>query len=152
TLLGPRIVADATAVMPLVHSAVPDRFDLSVADLVYALGDDRAKAFLAADLATYPTLSRQLEVARRRLAGDEPGRDWCGAWRVALRPPAQPATGGQPSFATSDAGRDLRVGSIAAAYGQLKHNYVLVAGEPYSESGCAIPDGFVEPVPAAYAA
>jgi uncharacterized protein DUF3160 len=39
---------------------------------------------------------------------------------------------------------------MTAAYGQLKHNYVLMAGQPYSEFGCAIPDGYVEPVPAAY--
>ena len=46
----------------------------------------------------------------------------------------------------------LRLNSIAAAYGQLKHNYVLVAGQPYAEFGCEIPDGYVEPVPAAYEA
>src|SRR5262249_24291169 len=55
-------------------------------------------------------------------------------------------------YVTGEAGADLRLNTIAAAYGQLKHNYVLVAGQPYAEFGCQIPDGYVEPVPAAYAA
>jgi hypothetical protein len=138
--------------MALVHDVVPDRYDLSVADLVYALGDDRAKAFLAGDLAKFPSLSHQLDVARGQLAEIAPGDDLYSNWLVAIRELARPITGTQPGFFSSEAGRDLRVDSVAAAYGQLKHDYVLVAGEPYSSFGCAIPDGYVEPVPAAYAA
>jgi hypothetical protein len=50
------------------------------------------------------------------------------------------------------AGRDLRLNSTVAAFAQLKHNYVLIAGQEYNEGGCEIPDGYVEPVPAVYAA
>jgi hypothetical protein len=45
---------------------------------------------------------------------------------------------------------DLRLDSAIAAFGQIKHNYVLIAGESYFEGGCEIPDGYVEPAPAVY--
>jgi hypothetical protein len=51
-----------------------------------------------------------------------------------------------PAFA------DLRINSAVAAFGQLRHNYVLVAGQGYDTAGCEIPDGWVEPVPEVYAA
>src|SRR5262245_18122741 len=33
---------------------------------------------------------------------------------------------------------------------QLRHGNVLLAGQPYDEDGCVIPDGWVEPVPAVW--
>jgi hypothetical protein len=152
TLIGPRIVADATALMPLVHGAVPTRNTVHVADVAYSLGLDRARPYLAADLARFPTLAAQLDVARK-LAHDAPASgDLYAAWLAAIRALAEPAPGALPAYLTGDAGADLRLNSIAAAYGQLKHNYALMAGQTYSEFGCAIPDGYVEPAPAAYAA
>ncbi|MBV9833679.1 MAG: DUF3160 domain-containing protein, partial [Alphaproteobacteria bacterium] len=74
------------------------------------------------------------------------------AWLTAIRALAVVPKGTLPSFLTDKTGQDLRLNTIAAAYGQLKHNYVLVAGQPYAEFGCEIPDGYVEPVPAAYKA
>ena len=50
----------------------------------------------------------------------------------------------------TELGKDLRMSTIAAAYGQLKHDFVLVAGEPYAQFGCEIPDGYVEPAAGAY--
>ncbi|HEX8106568.1 MAG TPA: DUF3160 domain-containing protein, partial [Kofleriaceae bacterium] len=76
--------------------------------------------------------------------------DLYSAWYAAIRALAVTPVGALPSFATSDAGADLRFNTMTAAYGQLKHNYVLMAGQPYSEFGCEIPDGYVEPAPAAY--
>jgi hypothetical protein len=55
-----------------------------------------------------------------------------------------------PSFLSGEAGADLRLNTIAAAYGEIKHNYALVEGQAYAEVGCEIPDGYVEPAPAAY--
>src|SRR6185436_14010472 len=94
----------------------------------------------------------QLEASRRIVAGAPAGDDLYGAWWSAIRALAATPDGALPSFAATPAGRDLRLNTIAAAYGQLKHNYVLMAGQPYSEFGCEIPDGYVEPVPAAYRA
>ena len=150
TLIGPRIVADAGALMPLVNSAVPGRQGLGVADVAYAFGLDRAKRYLAKDLSAFPALDGQLEVARAQIAGARAGDDLYGAWLAAIRALAQAPDGASPSFQEGEAGKDLRLNTIAAAYGQLKHDYVLVAGQPYAEFGCEIPDGFVEPAPAAY--
>ena len=152
TLIGPRIVADASALMPLVNGAVPDRHRLGVADVAYILGLDHAKTYLSKDLAAFPTLSSQLEVARGQVASTRAGDDLYGAWLTAIRGLAQAPDGIVPSFLTGAAGDDLRLNTIAAAYGQLKHNYVLVAGQPYAEFGCEIPEGYVEPAPAAYEA
>lgn len=152
TLIGPRIVADASALMPLVNGVVPDRYRLGVADVAYILGLDRAKTYLSKDLAAFPTLSSQLEVARAQMASTRAGDDLYGAWLTAIRGLALAPDGIVPSFLTGAAGDDLRLNTIAAAYGHLKHNYVLVAGQPYAEFGCQIPEGYVEPAPAAYEA
>jgi hypothetical protein len=152
TLIGARVVADAGALTLLVNGAVPDRHRLGVADVAYTFGLDRARRYLAKDLATFPTLAGQLEIARAQVASAAPGDDLYGAWLAAIRALARVPDGTQPSFLTTDDGADLRLNTIAAAFGQLKHNYVLVAGQPYAEFGCEIPDGYVEPVPAAYEA
>jgi hypothetical protein len=150
TLIGPRVVPDAHALMPLVNSAVPDRNTVHAADVVYSLGLDRARRYLAADLAAFPALDGQLAVARTIAQSARPGDDLYSAWYAAIRALAVTPAGALPSFLAGDAGADLRFNTMTAAYGQLKHNYVLMAGQPYSEFGCAIPDGYVEPVPAVY--
>ncbi len=152
TLIGPRIVADAGALTLLVNNAVPDRHSPGVEDIAYTFGLDRAKTYLAKDLAAFPALDSQLEVARAKVGSTSAGDDLYSAWLAAIRALADAPVGTQPSFLTSEAGEDLRLNTIAAAYGQLKHNYVLVEGQPYAEFGCQIPDGYVEPVPAAYEA
>jgi hypothetical protein len=152
TLIGPRVVTDAGALTLLVNSAVPDRDRIGVADIAYMFGLDRAKTYLVKDLAKFPTLGSQLEVARVQVAHTTPSDDLYGAWLTAIRALADAPEGSLPSFLTSKAGEDLRLNTIAAAYGQLKHNYVLVAGQPYAEFGCEIPDGYVEPAPGAYEA
>jgi len=61
TLIGARIVVDANALTLLVNGAVPDRHHLGIADVAYTFGLDRAKSYLAKDLAAFPTLARELE-------------------------------------------------------------------------------------------
>ena len=56
TLIGPRIVPDAHAIMSIVNSAVPNRTKIGVADVAYLLGFDHAKTYLAHDLAEFPNL------------------------------------------------------------------------------------------------
>jgi hypothetical protein len=150
TLIGPRVVPDAHALMPLVNTAVPGRNTVHAADVMYSLGLDRARHYLAADLTAFPALAGQLAVARTIAQSTRLGDDLYSAWYAAIRALAVTPAGALPSFATTDAGADLRFNTMTAAYGQLKHNYVLMAGQPYSEFGCEIPDGYVEPVPAAY--
>src|SRR5262249_1471094 len=124
TLIGPRIVADAGALTLLANGAVPDRNQLRIADLAYTFRLDRAKTWLAKDLAAFPTLGRQLEAARAQIARAPFGDDLYGAWLAAICAFADPAEGTLPSFLEGPAGADLRLNSIAAAYGQIKHNYV----------------------------
>ncbi len=151
TLLGPRVVPDAAATRPLVQGEVPNRENLGAADMAYALGHDHARDYLAAERAKYPTLDHQLDVARGIVQHAPRGSDdMYSAWLDAITDLAQPPTGARPSFTSTPAFADLRINSALAAFGQLKHNFVLVAGESYFEGGCEIPDGYVEAAPATY--
>jgi hypothetical protein len=151
TMLGPRVVFDAQATRPLVHGELPDRYDLGVADIAYALGHDRAKTYLASDLAKYPQLPAALDKARAIAQRPIEGNDLYGAWFGAIRALAEKPQGELPSFMKRESFADLRIDETVAAYGQLKHNHVLLAGQPYDEGACEVPDGFVEPVPATWA-
>ena len=149
TFLGPRVVADAAAFRPLVNSEVDGRYMIGSGDVAYVLGLDRGKTYLAADLAKYPALGPKLDVARGVVASAPDAGDLYGAWLGALRGVAAPVAslGVVPSFMTTPAYDDLRVNTLVAGYGQIRHNYVLMAGQSYDEGGCRIPDGWVEPLP-----
>jgi Protein of unknown function (DUF3160) len=151
TLLGPRIGADAEALGHLVHAEVDGRDLAHAGDVAFLLGHDRAKKLIARDLAAYPSLDKELSAGRKKLANVRPD-DLYSAWLAAIRELSSEPEGTLPSYMKRDAFRDLRINSTIAAYGELRHNYLLIAGESYSEGGCEIPDGFVEPAPAVYQA
>ena len=152
TLLGPRVVADATAFRSLVHSEVDQRYLVHAGDVATVLGLDRGKVYIADDLKKYPGLDGQLGIARKTLdaalANDAGGL--YDAWLWALHSVAMKPDGALPSFMSTEAYDDLRLNTLVAGYGQLRHNFVLIAGQSYDEGGCEIPDGFVEPLPAVY--
>jgi hypothetical protein len=150
TLLGPRVVADTAAFRPLLHTEVPERRLVRPGDVAYVLGLDRGKAWLEGDLATFPTLSDALDRARAGLASAPDAGDLYGAWLSAVEGVAHAPQGALPSFMSTAAYDDLRMNSIVAGYGQLRHNYVLMAGQAYDEGGCEIPDGWIEPLPDVY--
>ncbi|HEX7840843.1 MAG TPA: DUF3160 domain-containing protein [Kofleriaceae bacterium] len=151
TLLGPRVVPDAAATRPLVSGEVPDRTALSAADMAYALGHDRAKSYLAGEIKRYPALDHQLDVARQVMAGaPRSDTDLYSAWLGAVIALGDKPYGAWPSFTRTPAYADFRISSALAAFGHIKHNYVLIAGESYFEGGCTIPDGYVEPAPGTY--
>jgi hypothetical protein len=152
TFLGPRVVADTAAFRPLVNSEVGGRYMIGAGDVAYVLGLDRGKAYLAADLAKYPSLGGKLDVARGVVSSAPDAGDLYGAWLGAVRGAAAPVSGlgVVPSFMTTPAYDDLRVNTLVAGYGQIRHNYVLMAGQSYDEGGCHIPDGWVEPLPGVY--
>ncbi len=152
TLLGPRVVADTTATRALGNPDVAGRDLVHVPDMAYALGHDRAKRYLTNELATYPSLATQLDVARRIVHAPLAGDDLYAHWFDAIRSLATRVGGDIPSFMDGDAYQDLRMNSAVAAFGQIRHNYVLMAGQGYNEGGCEIPDGYVEPAPAVYGA
>ena len=54
-----------------------------------------------------------------------------------------------PRFAKTPEYADARLNSALVGFGQLRHAYILLAGQGYDAYGCEIPDGYVEPhVPA----
>jgi hypothetical protein len=152
TLLGPRVVPDAAVTRPLVNFEVPGRGWAGIADVAYALGHDHARRYLEAEIRRYPALGPGLEQARALLTKAPTGPDTglYGAWLAAIRALAERPRGQVPAFQQTTAFADLRLNSTAAAWAQIKHNYVLLAGQPYDEGGCEIPDGYVDPVPAVY--
>ena len=157
TMFGPRIVADTTATRALVHDEISSRYMLHSFDMAYAFGDDRAKQYLKSDLAAFPKLGKQLDVARGLVQGAKSGGDlyagWASAIRVlAKRAPSVTASTVVPSFMETGAYGDMHLDSVIAAFGQLRHNNVLVVAQGYDAYGCEIPDGWVEPLPDAYEA
>lgn len=146
SLLGPRVTPDTAAQRPLVHGETPNRFNLHAADMAFLLGHDRARDHLQSDLQQFPELQQQLTKARKQME-DIQGQDLYSTWLLAIRSLSKPPPKNGPSFVFSKPFRDLRINSTVAAYGQLRRNNVLIAGQTYEEGGCEIPDGYVEPAP-----
>lgn len=151
TMLGARVTGDTGTLGPLTHSEVPGRYLPTASDVAYVLGHDRAKVHLTKELAAHPDLGLALDRSRARLAAAPVRESLYDAWLSAVRGLAAPPQGVTPSFMRTPEFADLRVDEAVAAYGQLRHNFVLMAGQEYSEGGCEIPDGWVDPVPAVYA-
>jgi hypothetical protein len=150
TFLGPRIVVDSAALMPLVEPYVADRTNLGAADVAFALGHDRARVYLKSELAKHPDLEKGLGAARWILEPPYGGEDLYSVWLQAVRGLADSPPGVKPSFMSTEAHADLRIDSAVAGFGEIRHNYVLIAAQTYFQGGCAIPDAFVEPAPSTY--
>lgn len=149
TMLGPRIVPDTRVETNLVHSTIDGRPMPSFADVAFILGSDRAKVYLAGEFARYPSLEKALEKGRGEIETIDRASLYT-AWLAAIRDGSATPSGAVPSFMKTAAYADMKVNTTVAAYGQLRHNYVLIAGQAYDEGGCEIPDGYVEPNLALY--
>jgi hypothetical protein len=144
TVLGPRITADNEALWSLTSGRGPD---LRGVELGFMLGHDRALDHAG------PTANRaRMHEARKQLAAAPVGDDLYSSWLTAIRTLAETPPGALPSFMDTPAYKDLRLDSALVAYGQLRHNHVLISAQVYDEGGCEIPDGYVEPAPATYRA
>jgi hypothetical protein len=150
TLLGPRITADSQAFMPLVNPEVPTRYLAGAMDAASILGSEHAIAYMEEDLAKFPSLNGQLAAARKTLAQNLGGEDLYSAWMKSILSLHAPQPAVVPAFMRSEAYRDFRLNSTVAAFGQIRHNYVLLAAQPYDEGGCVIPYGYVEPAQPLY--
>ena len=151
TLLGPRILPDTAPLSHVVHQDINGRDLPTFADVAFLLGHDRAERYLDGDFRHYRGLKAALKSGRAAVAKD-PAPGMFGAWLTAISKLAGRPEGTLPGFMRTDAFSDARIASTVAAYGQLRHGAVLVAGQPYSEGGCEVPDGYVDPVPAVYGA
>lgn len=145
TLLGARITPDTAALGELVAERGPSA---SAVELGYMLGSDRARAYIK----NAASIDSKLSTARSTLASAPLGADLYSKWLTAIRELATPPKGAKPSFMETPAFADLRLNTMLTGYGQLRHNHVLVAAQAYDQGGCEIPDGYVEPAPATYAA
>lgn len=150
TLLGPRIPSDSQAFMPVVNPEIPGRYLAGAMDASYMLGSDHAVSYLKEDMASYPALSGQLLKARSILSQSPPGEDLYSAWMKSIQGIHAPLPANRPAFMRSAAYRDFQLNTTVAAFGQIRHNYVLLAAQPYDEGGCVIPYGYVEPAEALY--
>ncbi|HRG97611.1 MAG TPA: DUF3160 domain-containing protein, partial [Polyangiaceae bacterium] len=151
TLLGLRVSPDTGGLTGLVHDAVPERKSgLSLADVGYVLGHDRAKAHLRAQLAMHPSLGAALDAGRARTAASTARpTDVYTSWLSVLTALGEEPPGVVPRFAKTPEYADARLNSALVGFGQLRHAYILLAGQGYDAYGCEIPDGYVEPhVPA----
>ena len=153
TMFGERVVPDIAPLEHVVHPHVPDRMKLGAADVGYVLGHDRALVHLKDDLEKEPALHEALEKSRRRLVTSTRGRnDVYGLWLDAVVKLAATPEGRVPSFMKTDAFADAKLASAVAAYAQIRHTFVLLAGQGYDMYGCEIPEGFVEPALPTYEA
>lgn len=143
TLLGPRITPDTVALGGLIAERGPAA---TGAELGFMLGLDRAREYAGTDA------KAAMQEARASLAAAKRGDDLYSAWLDAIRSLAIKPTGATPAFMDGAAFQDLRLNTTLAAYGQLRHNHVLVSAQAYDQGGCEIPDGYVEPAPDTYAA
>jgi hypothetical protein len=148
TMLGARIGPDTAPTKELVTDTIPSRFMVHATEMAYVLGNNRAKTWLAKDIEQFPTLARQLDVARAKASAAMGGADLYSLWLksvvgLSLRP-----AGAVPSFMATSAWADLRLDTTLTAFGQVRHNYILMAAGTYDSFGCQIPDGYVEPAPA----
>ncbi len=150
TLLGPRLTPDLRVQRPLVDPSVPGRKKISVFDVAYSLGSDRSAKYLESELKFFPRLQNRLAQARQAATGI-PRTELYSHWYAAIRAIAAQHTGQVPGFMERQAYADLKLNSTVAAFGQIRHNYVLMAGQEYFFGGCRSPDGYVEPAAATYA-
>jgi hypothetical protein len=151
TLFGPRVVPDTGPLTRVVHDAVPERKIIHAADVAFILGHDRAADYLKDDLAAYPSLGDALAGARAELSSGLVGKtDLYSRWLGAVAHLSDAPAGVAPAFTRTAAYRDMQMNSAIVGYGQIRHNYVLLAAEGYDAYGCEIPDGYVEPALGTY--
>lgn len=150
TMIGPRVVADSAATQPMIEPRTAHRHVVGMAEMGYALGQDRGRAYLKGEIDRFPELAARIEEARSVARAPSAGEDLYGLWYRAILGLADRPQGALPSFMSGEAYADLRLNSTVAAFGQIRHNAVLFAGQAYDQGGCQIPDAYVEPAPAVY--
>lgn len=167
-LLGQRFVIDSYVFANVVYDRVVfegkkiQRVLPSPLDAMFALGNDRALVHLQDELAEHPYQGALLLL--RHLVDSHDDAFWSGnlynGWLASLRAlTADPgASAGLTKAATpasmqTAAWHDKQLRTQLASWAQLRHDTILYAKQSYTGGvACEHPDGYVEPVPAFWAA
>ncbi len=152
TMIGARITPDLGLTRPLTDPRTPGRYTINLMDHLYLMGLDHSKAYLKDDLVQFKDLEKNLDAARRNSDSLVFGEDLYSMWFKAIKAISEKPSGTFPSFMKMPVYEDLRINTLAAAFAQLKHNYVLMGAQEYFFGGCKIPDAYVEPALASYRA
>lgn len=152
SLLGGRVRPGDPLPAGLVAPAVPGRALPTAAEAAYALGFDRARAWLDAPLGEHPELADEVGRVRGAVRDTVGGNDLLSNWFRAVEGVGAEARGRRPGFMATEAFADLRVNTAIAAYGQYLRRDEPRTDRPSAALGCRIPTGWVDPAPEAYGA
>lgn len=124
----------------------------NAAEVAYALGVDRARAFL--DEARGEASGRPESLARARAEAASAMRenDLPSHWLQALRGLAHTPAGRAPSFTTTEAFADLRMNAVLAGFGRYLDREEHVATGPSGSPAGAPPTAWVDAAPETYQA
>lgn len=152
SFLGGRVRPGDSLPDALVAPTVPGRTLPTAAEAAFAIGLDRARAWLDAPLGEHPELAGEVARARETLRDTVGGNDLPSNWFRAIEGLGATPPGRRPGFMTTEAFADLRINTVIAGYGQY-----LRRDEPRDENapaalGCRIPTGWVDPAPETYGA
>jgi hypothetical protein len=161
-LLGQRYVIDSHVFSNVVFDRVDKRMLPDPLDVAFAaLGNNRAGALLAPQLAKYDSHGYPGALAKMRLLVDEhPAEYWESSlytlWLSALRglSPADGAdeTPGLFPVARTEAWQRRVLNGQLASWAQLRHDTILYAKQSYTGGAtCDFPDAYVDPYPQFFA-
>jgi len=149
--LGERYLPDAAAMQETVFPYVLTRTLPAGLDVMATvLASNRAKDWLASDMATYAGLAEQIAFLRSKFDAYGEG-DWTkstyNGWLYSLRPLLQPMPASAPEFTQNAAWQDKELNTALGSWTQLRHDFILYGKQttvpaPWSEG-----PGLVEPVP-----
>jgi hypothetical protein len=161
-LLGQRYVIDSHVFSNVVYDRVGDRMMPDPLDVAFAaLGNNRAGALLAPQLAKYDASGYPGALAKMRLLVDEhPAEFWDASlytlWLSALRG-LSPSDGEEETprlfpVARTEAWQRRVLNSQLASWAQLRHDTILYAKQSYTGGAvCDFPDAYVDPYPQFFA-
>jgi len=149
--LGERYLPDAEAMQETCFPHVPTRFLPSGLDVMATvLASDRAKYWLADDIAAHPELDTQIDTLRAQFDAYTV-TNWTksiyNGWLYSLRPLLQPMPASAPAFMQGAAWQDKELNTALGSWTQLRHDFILYGKQTYYPLPWAEGLGLVEPVP-----
>ena len=159
-LVGPRHTVDAEVLGRVVLDRIEHEGEKVMrmlpepADVMFALGNERARRVLAPALARHP-YEGALNDARAWVESLPKGT-WTdslyGIWLGAISTLGQPLPPRQPAVFRSDAFSDRLLAAQLASWAELRHDNVAYAKQSFTfAAGCSFPDVLIEPVPELFA-